>query len=173
MSVIVVYRSHGRQKCRPYTGHTILQGPDSSGPFYRDGDFYDVHSGQPISRFLSLDGHLSGSVITHAVVQSTRRFLRDGPPQCACLTLLPVRFTSRRHYCLRWWSLTPPFHPYRCSQSVDHKQRRSAFCCTFCRVAPPGCSPVPCPVESGLSSEADAYRVCLAYTICPLPRPSG
>jgi hypothetical protein len=30
--------------------------------------------------------------------------------------------------------------------------RRSALCCTFRRVTPPGCYPAPCPVESGLSS---------------------
>ena len=30
--------------------------------------------------------------------------------------------------------------------------RRSALCCTFRRVAPPGCYPASCPVESGLSS---------------------
>lgn len=30
--------------------------------------------------------------------------------------------------------------------------RRSALCCTFRRVTPPGSYPAPCPVESGLSS---------------------
>ena len=46
------------------------------------------------------------------------------------------------------WALTPPFHPYR-------QSRRSGFCGTIsygCAVA--GCYPVPCSMESGLSSGA-------------------
>jgi len=46
----------------------------------------------------------------------------------------------------RWWSLTPPFHPY-----LD-RSRRSALCGTVPRVTPGGRYPPPCPVESGLSS---------------------
>jgi hypothetical protein len=132
----------GRSARRP------LRKFSQSQPALADKQLFE-HSGQPISRFLSLDGHLSSSVITHAVQRSTRRFLRDGPPQCACLTLLPVRFASRRHYCPRWWSLTPPFHPRRWREATGN----ILLCCTFCRVAPPGHSPVPCPMESGLSSE--------------------
>ena len=45
-----------------------------------------------------------------------------------------------------WWSLTPPFHPYR------HECRRSAFCCTFSRISPGGRYPPPCPAEPGRSS---------------------
>ena len=40
---------------------------------------------------------------------------------------------------------------------------RSALCCTFRRVTPPGSYPAPCPVESGLSSTC-----CVSNT----PRPS-
>ena len=36
--------------------------------------------------------------------------------------------------------------------NVPVRHRRSALCCTFRRVAPPGSYPAPCPVESGLSS---------------------
>ena len=53
---------------------------------------------------------------------------------------------SRHGHPWRWWSLTPPFHPYQdCSW-------RSVLCGTVPRVAPGGCYPPPCPVESGLSS---------------------
>ncbi|MCW2828597.1 MAG: hypothetical protein JWQ67_2213 [Marmoricola sp.] len=54
---------------------------------------------------------------------------RDGPPP-------------------RWWSLAPPFHPYRRSE----EPRRSVFCGTFPRVTPGGRYPPPCPVEPGPSS---------------------
>jgi hypothetical protein len=53
---------------------------------------------------------------------------------------------SRHGHPWRWWSLTPPFHPYQdCSW-------RSVLCGTVPRVAPGGRYPPPCPVESGLSS---------------------
>ena len=45
-----------------------------------------------------------------------------------------------------WWSLTPPFHP---DQPCGW---RSVLCGTVPRVAPGGCCPPPCSVESGLSS---------------------
>ena len=45
-----------------------------------------------------------------------------------------------------WWSLTPPFHPYR------GLPRRSVFCGTVSRITPGGCYPPPCPVEPGRSS---------------------
>ena len=39
---------------------------------------------------LSVEGnHLSGTPITTCLVQSTRRFLRDEPPQCALFDLAP------------------------------------------------------------------------------------
>ena len=48
----------------------------------------------------------------------------------------------------RWWSLTPPFHPY------PARAGRSIFCGTVPRVTP-GCRwQPPCPAESGLSSAA-------------------
>ncbi len=63
-----------------------------------------------------------------------------------CLTLLRARFTERARHPGPWWSLTPPFHPYR------RHRRRSALCGTFSRVAPGGCYPPPCSVEPGRSS---------------------
>ena len=50
---------------------------------------------------------------------------------------------------MRWWSLTPPFHPYR------NCFRRFVFCGTVPRVSPGGCYPPPRPVEPGLSSAAE------------------
>lgn len=38
------------------------------------------------------------------------------------LALLPAaRSPSRIHCCIRWWALTPPFHPLPYSASVYHK----------------------------------------------------
>ena len=51
-----------------------------------------------------------------------------------------------------WCALTAPFHPYLCGRRRP-RHRRSALCCTFLRVAPTGCYPAPCPVESGRSSD--------------------
>ena len=45
-------------------------------------------------------------------------------------------------------ALTAPFHPCRRPKAL----RRSAFCCTFRRLAPPRRYLAPCPVEPGLSS---------------------
>ena len=59
---------------------------------------------------------------------------RDGPPP-------------------RWWSLAPPFHPYRRSE----EPRRSVFCGTFPRVTPGGRYPPPCPVEPGPSSTSRGF----------------
>ncbi len=39
--------------------------------------------------------------------------------------------------------------------------RRSALCCTIHRVAPPGCYPASCPVESGLSSTVETAAIAL------------
>ncbi len=59
---------------------------------------------------------------------------------------------SRARHRARWWSLTPPFHPYR------SEPRRFTFCGTGLRVTPSGCYPPSCAVEPGLSSK----HVCLA-----------
>jgi hypothetical protein len=44
----------------------------------------------------------------------------------------------------------------RTGRPARPRHRRSAFCGTFLRVAPTGCYPAPCPVESGRSSGRDA-----------------
>src|SRR4051812_30037992 len=70
---------------------------------------------------------------------------------------------SRAGHPARWWSLTPPFHPYR------DLSRRSVLCGTFPRVTPGGRYPPPCPVESGLSSAGGVPPDAAA---CPA-RPRG
>ena len=62
------------------------------------GDRGAFFTGQPVSRVLypmrtSGGDHLSRVQVARHVMQHTRRFFRDGPPQCACLALLPVGFT--------------------------------------------------------------------------------
>ncbi len=67
----------------------------------------------------------------------------------------------------RWWSLTPPFHPYRASARTA--ARRSVLCGTVPRVTPGGCYPPPCPVESGLSSAGGAPPDAAACPARPSP----
>ena len=106
----------------------------------------------PTSR-TTLDGHLSRDCVTAALQRSTRRL--DEQPVTS-----PVRpcsgrgLPSRPDRSGRWWSLTPPFHPYPGSTSRC-RPWRSAFCCTFSRVAPGGCYPPPCSSEPGRSSAPD------------------
>ena len=66
---------------------------------------------------------------------------------------------SRPGHPSRWWSLTPPFHPYLCldtSATLTRTQRaghrRSFLCGTVRRVTPPGRYPATRSVELGLSS---------------------
>jgi hypothetical protein len=65
----------------------------------------------------------------------------------------------------RWWSLTPPFHPYPHSdpaRTPDQSRWRSVLCGTVPQVTPGGRYPPPCPMESGPSSmrppQGDAPR---------------
>jgi hypothetical protein len=85
----------------------------------------------------------------------------DGPPAifwpCSGWGL-----PSRPGYPERWWSLTPPFHPYL------RDRRRSALCCTCPRVTPGRRYRPPCPVEPGLSSAAVA-----AAAVRPTQSPRG
>lgn len=48
--------------------------------------------------------------------------------------------------------------------------RRSVFCCTFRRLAPPRRYLAPCPVEPGLSSAHRVRRGCLADSVFMLPQ---
>ncbi len=89
--------------------------------------------------------------------------LTDGQP-IPCLALLLVGFTepsrSPGTLVVSYTTVSPlpesrlrPDMEPRFRQRVRRAcNRRSTLCCTFHRVAPPGCYPAPCPVESGLSS---------------------
>ncbi len=52
----------------------------------------------------------------------------------------------------RWWSLTPPFHPYPHPDTEASGPLAVCLCGTVPRVTPGGCCPPPCSVESGPSS---------------------
>jgi len=75
------------------------------------------------------------------------RDVTGGPP-CPCLALLPVGFAEPQRspaaLVVSYTTVSP--------LPVPEGHRRSALCCTFHRVSPPGRYPAPCPVESGLSS---------------------
>ena len=75
--------------------------------------------------------------------QSCAHRTREGAASRSCSRWgLP----SRSGHPERWWSLTPPFHPYPSGEG------RSVLCGTVPRVAPGGCCPPPCPAEPGPSS---------------------
>jgi hypothetical protein len=101
-------------------------------------------------------GHPSGPAIADGLMRSTRRLGRavlerlrsrgaNAPPfRPSSWWGLP----SRRSHLRRWWSLTPPFHPYRSAET----DRRSVLCGTVPRVTPGGRYPPPRPMEPGPSS---------------------
>jgi hypothetical protein len=105
-------------------------------------------------RLLARSGHPSRPAVTRRLQRSTRGS-EDGPSS-PCSTLLPMGFTE------------PPGSPrvlvrsYRTVSPLpvpgEPGHRRSALCCTVLRVAPTGCYPASCPVESGRSSD----RCCTA-----------
>ena len=107
-----------------------------------------------------VDGHLSGTDIAAGLTRSTRD-VAGGPP-CPCSTLLRMGFAepprSPGTLVVSYTTVSPLPVPPGCEIPEGH--RRSALCCTFRRVAPPGSYPASCPVESGLSSTRR-------------PRPSG
>src|SRR6185503_1830651 len=80
---------------------------------------------------------------------------------------------SRPRHRDRWCALTAPFHP--CPQRRhlrDAARWRSALCCTFRGLTPPGSYPAPCPVEFGLSSRV-GLGPAEAETLARLPRSPG
>src|SRR5450755_4022133 len=84
-----------------------------------------------------------------AVYPETGRATRNA----SCLTLLRARFTQpARSLGLLVVSYTTvsPLPP--CVACRKRTQWRSAFCCTFSRIAPGGCYPPPCSMEPGRSS---------------------
>ena len=77
-----------------------------------------------------------------------RTCARPAPEGAGLLDLAPGGVYLASPVARRWWSLAPPFHPYR----TGGAGWRSVFCGTVPRVAPGGCYPPPCPVEPGPSS---------------------
>jgi hypothetical protein len=78
----------------------------------------------------------------------------DGPSS-PCVALLPVGFAeppgSPRALVRSYRTVSPL--PVRGRSGDRSRHRRSVLCGTFLRVAPTGCYPAPCPVESGRSSD--------------------
>ena len=77
----------------------------------------------------------------------------DGPSS-PCLALLPVGFAEppgSPRVLVRSYRTVSPL-PVRGRSGDRSRHRRSVLCGTFLRVAPTGCCPAPCPVESGRSS---------------------
>ena len=99
------------------------------------------------------DGHPSRPAVARRLQRSTREL--DGPP-APCLTLLQVGFTEPSgspRTLVRSYRTVAPL-PVRPGEPVRH--RRSVLCGTVLRVAPTGCYPAPCPVESGRSSDGSS-----------------
>src|SRR5437867_8407019 len=57
--------------------------------------------------------------------------------------------------------------PLPAACACAHARWRSALCCTFRRLAPPGSYPAPCPVEFGLSSGGASAAACAAASATP------
>jgi len=77
----------------------------------------------------------------------------DGPSS-PCVALLPVGFAEppgSPRVLVRSYRTVSPL-PVRGRSGDRSRHRRSVLCGTFLRVAPTGCYPAPCPVESGRSS---------------------
>ena len=93
--------------------------------------------------------------------------LAGGPPT-PCLALLLVGFTepfrSPGTLVVSYTTVSPlPVRggSIRLLAGAIPRHRRSALCCTFRRVTPPGYYPAPCPAESGLSSTGFPTAVVL------------
>jgi len=77
----------------------------------------------------------------------------DGPSS-PCVALLPVGFAEppgSPRVLVRSYRTVSPL-PVRGRSGDRSRHRRFVLCGTFLRVAPTGCYPAPCPVESGRSS---------------------
>jgi len=80
--------------------------------------------------------YLSRSVVANNLKQSTRKTVRSTVAdnhvriaQAILFDLAPHGVYQPNGHPVRWWALTPPFHPYLTEVG------RFAFCCTFRRLA--------------------------------------
>ena len=112
---------------------------------------------RPVSRVMSLDGHLSRTAVAGSLKQPTRKLTgRHMLPARSCFGWglhVPRLLPAGR------WSLTPPFHPYRQKAAVY-------FCCTVPEVAFARRYLASCPVKPGLSSPAPFRRYGSGHPAC-------
>ncbi len=96
-----------------------------------------------------VDGHLSAIAVAGRPGATYPE--RGGRAALLLLGLAPDGVYLATSVTRRAGGLLPHRFTLACG-SVSVAHRRSALCCTVHRVAPPGCYPASCPVESGLSS---------------------
>ena len=117
-----------------------------SGWWWRVG----LYAGFCIRTLRSGDGHPSRLTVTRPLLRPTRG-LNGRAAHSLCSALLRVGFVEppgSPPALVRSYRTVSPL-PVRARRA---RHRRSVLCGTFLRVAPTGCYPAPCPVESGRSS---------------------
>ncbi len=77
---------------------------------------------------------------------------RGGPPHPPIFGLAPGGVCRAAGVAARAGELLPHRFTLAVRERLRAPERRSALCCTFLGIAPPGNYPAPCPVELGLSS---------------------
>ena len=112
-----------------------------------------------------VDRNSSRRIVTDTLEQPTRT--RRGPrhevPIWSCSRWgLPCRSVAR--LAVRSYRTVSPL-----PRTPGGAVRRSAFCCTFRRLAPPRRYLAPCPVEPGLSSAPASRRMAGDATVWPTP----
>jgi hypothetical protein len=106
-----------------------------------------------------VDDHLSGTGVT-ARPQATYPGC-SGRAALSLLGLAPDGVYLAEPVTRIAGGLLPHRFTLACSNGPEGsiRHRRSALCCTIHRVAPPGCYPASCPVESGLSSTVETVAI--------------
>ena len=126
---------------------------------------------RPVGRVLCTrvkraDGHPSGTAVAGSLVRPTREH-RTGRPRTLAQEAEPLvplpswpcsgwGLPSRRSHLRRWWSLTPPFHPYRPGPAIGWSV--SAVCFLWhCPAGHPG-SALPTTLPCGARTFLTAHR---------------